>query len=164
VGKKKVKGKIIKYNGNSAMVEFEENLNDECFMSYVTIEKPTRLRGKDANSLSWVLIDRIAHKLNVPRDDIYDQMLKKYGVATYIVVKPEKAECILNSLEHGRILGEIIVNGQKGVQIQIFLGSSSYTTKEFYDYMQGIISECESMGLVIPDKDVFAQAALQWGL
>ena len=25
------------------------------------------------------------------------------------------------------------------------------------------ISECEEMKLVIPDKDVFIQAALQWG-
>lgn len=160
---KKIKGKILNYQGDIATIQFEENLNEDCYLTYVTIEKPTKSRSKDANALSWTLIDRIAHELHIPRDEVYDQMLQKYGVATYIIVKPEKVQQILKSLEHGRILGDVVINGKKGTQIQVFLGSSSYDSKEFYDYMQGIISECEEMKLVIPDKDVFIQAALQWG-
>lgn len=159
---KKIKGKIIKFQGDIATIQFEENLNEECLLTYVSLEKPTKLRSKDANALSWTLIDRISHKLHIPREEVYDQMLQKYGVATYIVVKPEKAQQILEVLGHSKILGDITINGKRGTQIQVFLGSSTYDSKEFCEYMQGIISECEEMQLVIPDKDTFIQAALQW--
>ena len=160
--KKKIKGKIINANELHLDVELDECLPDNYLNYDVIIEKKTKKRGLDANALSWTLIDRISNSLHISRDEVYDMMLERYGVASYLVVKPNDADRILELLEHGRKLGEVVVNGKTGVQLQIFIGSSHYNRAEFSNYLQGIISECETMGLVIENKDVFMNAIAQW--
>lgn len=120
----------------NATVELSEYIAPEDINKYdIIIQKKTKKRGLDANALSWTLIDRIAEALHSSRDEIYDLMLQRYGVATYMVVKPKEAERILSVIEHGRILGNIEINGQKGTQLQVFFGSSTYDRSEFSRYL-----------------------------
>jgi hypothetical protein len=146
------------------IVELGEEVPDNVIGYEVLIQKPTKKRGLDANALSWVLIDRIASNLHVSRDEVYGLMLERYGVATYLIVKPNEADKILEVFEHGRKLGDIKINNQIGTQLQIFIGSSHYNKSEFSTYLQGIISECENMGLVIENKDVFFDAIAHWSI
>ena len=159
---KKIKGKIISANENHLDIELDEALHDNYLDYEVIVEKKAKKRGLDANALSWALIDRISNSLHVSRDEVYDMMLERYGVAMYMVVKPNDADRILELMEHGRKLGEVVINGKTGIQLQIFIGSSHYNRSEFSTYLNGIISECESMGLVIDNKDVFADAIMHW--
>ena len=163
---KKYKGKIIDVKEREGIchvtVELKETLPDNALDFEVLIQKPTKKRGLDANALSWTLIDRIAKYTESSRDEIYDLMLSRYGVATYLVVKPNEADRILALLEHGKKLGDVTVNGKTGTQLQVFIGSSHYNREEFTTYLHGIISECENMGLIIEDKDVFADAIIHW--
>ena len=159
---KKIKGKIVGASDNNITVQIDDALSGK-FEDYdVIIQKQSKKRGLDANALSWVLIDRIAKAVKSSRDEIYDLMLQRYGVATYLIVKRHEAERILDLLEHGRILGDVNINGKLGTQIQVFIGSSKYNREEFTNYLHGIMSECEAMGLVIENKDVFASALAQW--
>ena len=64
----------------------------------VTIQKKSDKRGKDANALSWVLIDRLAKHYESSKNEIYKLMIERYGVSTFLVVKPQEAERILNLL------------------------------------------------------------------
>lgn len=163
MSKKKIKGKILNQNDNILSVELSEPIPDDITSYEVIIQKIVRKRGLDANALSWVLIDRLAKAMKTSRDEVYDLMLQRYGVATYMVVKPKEANRILDYMEHGRILGNVNLNGKLGTQIQIFLGSSQYDRSEFAHYLSGIISECENLQLVIEDKDVFYDAIAHWG-
>ena len=159
---KKIKGKIVGASDNNITVQIDDALSGK-FEDYdVIIQKQSKKRGLDANALSWVLIERIAKAVKSSRDEVYDLMLQRYGVATYLIVKRHEAERILDLLEHGRILGDVNINGQPGTQIQVFIGSSNYNRADFTSYLHGIMSECESMGLVIENKDVFASALAQW--
>ena len=159
---KKIKGKIIGVSDNNVTVQINDILSGNPEEYDVVIQKQSKKRGLDANALSWVLIDRIAKALKSSRDEIYDLMLQRYGVATYLIVKKHEAQRILDLLEHGRILGDVNINGKLGTQIQVFIGSSNYDRAEFTNYLHGIMSECEGMGLVIENKDVFANALAQW--
>lgn len=161
---KKISGKIIEVKDCNVVVELSEKLPDDYSDYEALIQKKSKKRGLDANALSWVLIDRIASSMHIPRNEVYDIMLERYGVATYMVVKPNEADRILELLEHGRKLGEVTINNQKGVQLQVFIGSSHYNRSEFATYLQGIISECEQMGLVIENKDVFSDAIAHWSI
>lgn len=161
---KKIKGKIISIESNNVQVEISEELPGNYQDYEVIIQKPSKKRGLDANALSWTLIDRIAKAIDTSRDEVYDLMLSRYGVATYLVVKPNEADRILELMEHGRKLGDIVINGKIGTQLQIFIGSSHYNRSEFTTYLHGIISECESMGLVIENKDIFIDAIAHWGI
>ena len=160
--KKKLKGTIKEVNDKILTVEVDETLPGDIKDYEVVIQKATKKRGLDANALSWVLIDRLAKATQASRDEVYDLMLQRYGVATYLVVKPSEAQRILSFMEHGRILGDININGHRGTQLQIFIGSSQYDKAEFSHYLSGIISECELLNLVLEDKDVFADAITHW--
>lgn len=163
MSKKKIKGKIVSTDNTSIMVELDSVLSGD-FREYdVYVQKQTNKRGQDANALSWALIDRIAKSIKSSRDEVYNLMLERYGVATYLIVKPSEAQRMLDLLGHGRILGNVSINGKTGTQLQIFIGSSNYNREEFSHYLSGIISECENMGLVIEDKDVFINAIAMWG-
>ena len=159
---KKIKGIITEKNGLNVNVMLEQEIPNNFSEYEVTIQKKSDKRGKDANALSWGLIDRLAKHYESSKNEIYKLMIERYGVSTFLVVKPQEAERILNLLEHGRILGEVTINGKKGVQLQIYIGSSNYNREEFHHYLSGIISECEENGLVIEDKDVFYDSILHW--
>ena len=165
---KKYKGKIVSVsdenNVSRLVVEVVEPLPNDIIDYEALIQKVTKKRGLDANALSWTLIDRLAAAFHTSRDEIYDLMLERYGVATYVVVKPNEADRILEMFGHGRKLGDITINNKQGTQLQIFIGSSHYNKSEFANYLQGIISECESMGLVIEDRDVFINAIAHWSV
>jgi hypothetical protein len=160
---KKILGKIISENDGVYEIE-PENPIDKIDEYEVFFVKKSKKRGLDANALSWTLIDRLAKEMKSSRDEIYDLMLTRYGVATYMIVKPSYLKKITDMLEHYRILGEVEINGQKGIQIQVFIGSSYYNSEEFASYLNGIISECENLGLVIEDKDVFYDSIARWDL
>jgi hypothetical protein len=160
---KKVLGKIIKVNDGTYEVEPESEI-DNIEEYDVFFVKKSKKRGLDANALSWVLIDRLAKEMKSSRDEIYDLMLSRYGVATYVIVKPACLSKIEEMLEHYRVLGEVEIKGQKGIQLQVFVGSSHYNREEFANYLNGIISECENLGHVIEDKDVFYESIIRWDL
>ena len=160
---KKVLARIIQSNDGVYEVKPEKEI-DNVEDYDVFFVKKTQKRGLDANALSWTLIDRLAKEMKTSRDEIYDLMLSRYGVATYVIVKPICLSKIEEMLEHYRVLGEVEINGQKGVQLQVFVGSSHYNREEFTTYLNGIISECENLGLVIEDKDVFYDSIVRWDL
>lgn len=45
-------------------------------------------RSLDANAYAWVLMGKIAEKVGTCKDDVYLQMLERYGVYTHFIVKP----------------------------------------------------------------------------
>lgn len=160
---KKISGKVI--SNREGIFEIEPESPIENIEDYeVYFVKKSKKRGLDANALSWTLIDRLAKEMKSSRDEIYDLMLSRYGVATYMIVKPSCLKKITEMLEHYRVLGDVEINGQKGVQLQVFIGSSYYNSEEFASYLNGIISECENLGLVIEDKDVFYDSIARWDL
>ena len=125
MSKKKIKGKITSADNQNITVELEETISGNFKEYEVIVQKQTKKRGLDANALSWTLIDRIAKYIKSSRDEVYNLMLERYGVATYLVVKPNEANRILNLMGHGKVLGEVEINGRKGTQLQVFIGSSN---------------------------------------
>jgi hypothetical protein len=120
----------------------------------VTLKRETR--SKDANAALWHLIGEMSIKLRTTKEELYRELLKRYGVFTHIVVKREAVEA-LAKLWNGAVveLGEIPMrNDQVGVQLQVYYGSSTYDTQQFARLLDGTISEAEEMGIyLISAKD-----------
>lgn len=126
----------------------------------VKAEKWRKKRSLDANAMLWACLGQIAAVLNTDKWDVYLTMLKRYGKFTYIVVKEAAIEAMKRQWRECEVIGDVTVNGQKGVQMLCYFGSSTYDTKEFSTLLEGVISEMQEMGLQPPlTKDV--QAALE---
>ena len=126
----------------------------------VKATKHRERRSLDANGLLWHCLGQIAVALNTDKWDVYLTMLKRYGKFTYIVVRESAVEAVKKQWRTSEVVGNVTVNGQKGVQMLCYYGSSTMNTKEFSTLLEGVISEMQEMGLQPPlPKDV--RAALE---
>lgn len=140
--------------GNGYLVTFRldgypQGLEDKLLEVDVKEYKPHR--SKDANALLWACLNDIAKA--IPGADtwsIYLSMLKRYGKSTFIVVKPEAVEAVRKQWRESEILGDYEVNGQKGVQMLCYYGSSTYNSSEMTRLLSGVISEMDEIGIPRP--------------
>ena len=107
-------------------------------------------RSKDANALLWACLNDIAKVLKTDTWGIYLTMLKRYGKAVCIVVKPEAVDAVRRQWRESEILGDYEVNGQKGVQMLCYYGSSTFDSSEMSRLLDGVISEMEELNIPRP--------------
>lgn len=125
-------------------------------------------RSLNANAYCWVLIGEIAEKLNISNYEVYETMLQRYSKAyTYMIVKPEAVEKVKATLKAGHIyayeIGNATVNGKEGVQLQLYYGSSTFDTKQFARFLDGIISEAKELGIETATPAELARYKEEWG-
>lgn len=87
-------------------------------------------RSLDANAYLWVLCQKIAQRIDSTKDNVYLELLGDAGVFTHSIVKPEAVQRVKEQWRLVKELGEVTVNGKKGIQLQLYFGSSVYNTKE----------------------------------
>lgn len=107
-------------------------------------------RSNDANGLLWSCLQDIANALHSDKWTVYLMMLKRYGKFSYVIVHPDAVESMRKQWRELEVVGEVDVNGKKGVQLLCYYGSSTYNTKEFSVLLDGVISEMKEMGLTPP--------------
>ena len=102
-------------------------------------------RTLSQNAYAWKLITELANKLNISKEDMYMQMLKDYGQSEII--------SMLSSInpngyfKYFESIGTGIVNNKEFNHYRIYKGSSEYNTIEMKYLLDGIIQECENVGI-----------------
>lgn len=127
------------------------------------IKKFRQRRSLDANAYLWVLLDELAHALNTDKDRLYLEVLGRYGVFTHIVVKSCVAERVKDEWRLVKELGEVIINGKTGVQLQCYFGSSRYDSREMARLIDGVVSECHEVGVETMTSDELSLIKARWG-
>ena len=123
-----------------------------------------RKRSLDANAYMWVLLSKIAEVIHSNKDDVYIEMLSRYGVFTHIIVKPSVVDKVKAEWRTVRVLGEITVNGSSGIQLQCFFGSSTYDTKEMSTLIDGVVTEAKELGIETLTPGELEQMKQEWNL
>lgn len=113
----------------------------------VTVKEYRNRRSLSANAYMWKLLSEIAHVIGSDKDAVYLEMLRRYGKFIYAVVSPEAAEELKQKYRTVDEVRDISVNGENGVQLRMYLGSSTYDTKEMSVLLDGIVSECRELGI-----------------
>ena len=129
----------------------------------VEIKQYRKRRSLNANAYLWVLLGKMAEVLRTSKDELYLMMLERYGVYTHIIVKPHVVEQVKAQWRTVRELGEVIVNGQKGIQLQCYFGSSTYDTKQMSVLIDGVVSECQELGIDTLPPDEIQMMKNRWG-
>lgn len=120
-------------------------------------------RSLNANSYFWLILSEMAAILHTTKDELYLVMLERYGVYTHLIVKPNVVERVKEEWRTVRELGEVIVNGAKGVQLQCYFGSSSYDSKEMAILIDGVVQEAKELGINTMPSDELARIKSEWG-
>lgn len=151
-------------------VEFE--IDEESFVREIeTIEgtltikadKKRKRRSIDSNAYAWTLMQKIAEATHTDKWEVYLVSLQRYSRAfTHIIVKPNAVERTKEIFRTVVDLGEVSVNGQSGHQLQVYFGSSTFDTKEMSVFLDGIVSECKTLGIETLTPEELARMKAEW--
>lgn len=143
----------IEENLTHAIEDIQEKELSICAKAY------RKRRSLDANAYYWQLIAKLAEALNLSKTRIHNLMLARYGqLEEYdgklvYVVLPDTPEGEEKALEadtyHLKPTSEVQA-GKDGTLFRTYKmlrGSSSYNSKEMSMLINGLIDECNQMGI-----------------
>lgn len=169
-----IKGISNDFVSGEVLITFSVNEKNIVLPEYEKLKNCKKLRIKavqyrekrslDANAYLWVLLQKLAEMLRTDKWSVYLQMLKRYGQFTYIVVKPGAVEAVKKQWRECEEIGEIDVNGTKAVQMLCYYGSSTYDTKDMSVLIDGVVSECEELGIETISPTELQQMKERWGV
>lgn len=148
-------------NEPSAINEIEHI--QACEKLSIKAVKHRQKRSLDANAYAWVLMQKIADAVNTDKQSVYLEMLGKYGVFTHIIVKPSVVDKVKEEWRLVQELGEVNVNGRTGIQLQCYLGSSTYDTKEMATLIDGIVQEAKELSIETLPPHELERMKSEWG-
>lgn len=123
-----------------------------------------RKRSLDSNAYAWVLLQKMAEKIHSNKDDCYLYCLQRYSkVFTHIIVKEDAIPMTKQMWKTVIDLGEITVNGVKGHELQVYMGSSTFDSEEMSVFLNGIVSECKELGIETMTPEEIERMNSLWG-
>ena len=118
-----------------------------------------RKRSLDANAYYWVLLTKLAKILRTSNDELHNILLSKYGVMEMVSgrtvkeVLPDTDEANKRAAEyqayHLRPTSDVRL-GNDGLMYRTYImmrGSSTYDTAEMSRLIEGLIGECQDIGM-----------------
>ena len=112
----------------------------------VDIKQFREKRSLDANAYCWCLLGKIADVLRADKNEIYFQMLKKYGQGGVAKIPNNQVDMFKRSWkyheEHEKLPPE-----EKAQYFRFWVGSSEYNTQEMSIFIDGIVSEAKELGI-----------------
>jgi hypothetical protein len=132
----------------------------------IEISKQKKERSLNANSYFWVLCQKVANVLRTNKEDLYIEMLKRYGQREpqLLSVIEDGVDMIYRATNnHCCIVGESELNGKTFKHLAILIGSSQYDTKCMAILIDGIVSECKELKIeTLPPAELEALKS-SWG-
>jgi len=102
-------------------------------------------RTLSQNAYAWELIGKLSDKMTISKEEMYLKMLKDYGQSIIVSlvedINPE------HYFKYYKLMGKGEINGKRFFHYKIYKGSSEFTTLEMKYFLDGIIHECEQLGI-----------------
>lgn len=109
------------------------------------IKEKKAKRTLTQNAYYWVLLHELAKALKIDNDTMHKMMLERYGV--YEVISVQSSIDLTGYFKYFEEIGSGTVNGKEFTHYKIYKGSSCMDSKEFTVLLDGLISDCEEMGI-----------------
>ena len=148
--------------------DFKQLVDDMNSLEKLSIEiKPYRARRSlDANAFAWVLMDRLAEKLNVSKEDIYREYIKNIGGNSEIVcVKDSALERLCEGWQRMGIGWQTDTFPSKlegCTNVILYYGSSTYDSAQMSRLLDLIIQDCKEQGIPTETPDEIARMKSLW--
>ena len=118
-------------------------------------------RSLTANSYAWALINEMSNVLRTSKDEVYQEMLKRYGQSQVISVLSDID--ISKFVKYYEPIGTAHLQGKEFTHYRCFIGSSEYDSREMSILIDGIISEAQEMGIDTLPTTAIERMKAQWG-
>ena len=133
----------------------------------VEIKRHRERRSLDANAYCWVLLDKLAAVLHIPKLDIYRDLIQNIGGNSEIIpIRREVVETFCQAWEHngsGWITVRTGTSKLKGYEnIIVYYGSSVYDTAQMSRLIDLLVQECKEQGIETLPPDKLAVMQEEW--
>lgn len=149
--------------------DFKQLVDDmnECEKLSIEIKPYRARRSLDANAYAWVLMDRLAEKLNHSKVDIYREYVKHIGGNSEVVcVKDAAVERLCEAWRKNGIGWQTDTMPSKisgCTNVILYYGSSTYDTAQMSRLLDLIVEDCKQLGIPTETPDEIARLKSLWG-
>lgn len=142
-------------------------LNDlNCEKLSIKICEYREKRSKDANAYCWVLIGKLAERLNLPKDEIYMNAVKQVGGNYEVVcVKDEAVDKLCDGWRRNGIGWQTDTMPSKidgCTNAILYYGSSTYDTASMSRLINIIVDDCKAVNIDVRTPDEIASMLSLW--
>ena len=117
----------------------------------VTIKEHRERRSLDANAYAWVLLDKLAEKLQIAKTELYRSYIREIGGNSETVcVLKDAADKLCSGWAHNGIgwLTDTLPSKIDGcVNVVLYYGSSTYDTAQMSRLINLIVQDCKTQGI-----------------
>lgn len=144
-------------NNNINTLEEIENID----LLDIEVKKHRNKRRINANNYAWELITQIGDMLRKSKDEVYVEILKKYGQSQMISVYDYID--VSKFVKYYEEAGESKLNGKLFKHYKVYTGTSEYDTKEMSIFVDGVVQDAKELGIVTDTPEQIAKYKEMWG-
>lgn len=117
------------------------------------VKQHRQKRSLTANAYAWLLMGKIADVIRSSKDEVYMEMLRRYGQSQVVSVVSEAD--IDGYFKYFEPFAETFLNGKCFTHYKVYKGSSEYNSKEMAVLIDGIVSEAEELEIeTLPPAEI----------
>lgn len=147
-------------NEKADFFQFFDELKDKDKLS-IEVKQYREKRSLNANNYAWAIITQIADVMRASKEEIYLEMLRRYGQSEIISVVAHIP--IHEYIKYCEEAGESSLNGKLFKHYKVYKGSSEFDTREMSIFVDGIVFEAKELGIQTETPDQIAEMKARWG-
>lgn len=118
-------------------------------------------RSLNANAYCWVLCSKIAEKMDSSKDEIYEEMIQKYGYMEEDITITVKAEVNMSHIDgHWKYI--TTSKDGKWKAYTMIRGSSKYNTAEMAHFIDMIVQEAKELKIETLTPAEIERLKIEW--
>ena len=129
------------------------------------IKEVRKHRSLNANSYAWVLMQKIAEKLGITKEEVYRENVRSYGTFTCITIQENALDEFKKAWSSNGIGWQIEVDG--GVfgylDVLAYPGTSTYDSKQMSRFIDGLVNDCKDLGIETLPEEELESIKKEWG-
>ena len=133
----------------------------------IKVTKHKKKRSLDANALAWVLMDKIASKLRITKEEVYRNAIRNIGgVSETVCAKNEAVDKLCAGWQKNGIGWQTETMPSKidgCTNVVLYYGSSCYDKEQMRRLLDNIIEDCRSLGIETRSQEEIASLINAYG-
>ena len=113
--------------------------------------KAKKKRSLDANAYAWVLIDKLAEFIRIPKEEIYRNAIRNIGgVSDVVCVRDDAVQKLRENWGKGHVgwQTEIFESKIPGcTNVTLYYGSSAYDVAQMTRLIDNLIQDCQALNI-----------------
>ena len=131
----------------------------------IELKKYNKSRSLDSNAYAWVLLGELQEVLNIPKEEIYKDLIKHIGSYEVVPIRNEAVEKFRNAWSKNGLgwITETTKSKLEGfTNVLAYYGSSVYNTKEMSRLIDLIVEECKQFNIEVKPKSEIDSLLKEW--